>query len=179
MTRMTKSSTSTKSHGPANPGTSSSTRSCPHLLIEPFRTFDVHEEVQWDGWQQIMTALDEARPGPVPAARRGLVPGSRACRTAAQAVAAILLRNTRPDWARKRSMTLARPRRPLPHRRVHRPIAGMQGERCLLRPDPGFAAHQGHPPRTRSARLRQADAGQARHEQRPGADRSPFVADRE
>jgi hypothetical protein len=31
----------------------------PHLLIEPFRTFDVHEEVQCDGWEQIMTALRE------------------------------------------------------------------------------------------------------------------------
>jgi hypothetical protein len=31
----------------------------PHLLIEPFRTFDVQEEVKSDGWQRIMTALDE------------------------------------------------------------------------------------------------------------------------
>ena len=31
----------------------------PHLLIEPFRTFDIHEETQCDGWEQIMTVLDE------------------------------------------------------------------------------------------------------------------------
>ena len=31
----------------------------PHLLIEPFKTFDVQEEVKADGWQQIMTALDK------------------------------------------------------------------------------------------------------------------------
>ena len=31
----------------------------PHLLIEPFRTFDVHEEVKADGWPRIMTALRE------------------------------------------------------------------------------------------------------------------------
>jgi hypothetical protein len=31
----------------------------PHLLVEPFRTFDVHEEVQCDGWHRIMTALNE------------------------------------------------------------------------------------------------------------------------
>ena len=31
----------------------------PHLLIEPFRTFDVQEEVKADGWEQIMTALDK------------------------------------------------------------------------------------------------------------------------
>jgi hypothetical protein len=31
----------------------------PHLLVEPFRTFDVHEEVQGDGWERIMTALNE------------------------------------------------------------------------------------------------------------------------
>ena len=31
----------------------------PHLLIEPFRTFDVQDEVKADGWDQIMTALDE------------------------------------------------------------------------------------------------------------------------
>ena len=31
----------------------------PHLLVEPFRTFDVHEEVQCDGWERIMTALNE------------------------------------------------------------------------------------------------------------------------
>jgi hypothetical protein len=31
----------------------------PHLLIEPFRTFDVQEEVKSDGWSQIMTALKE------------------------------------------------------------------------------------------------------------------------
>jgi hypothetical protein len=31
----------------------------PHLLIEPFRTFDVQEDVQCDGWDEIMTALEE------------------------------------------------------------------------------------------------------------------------
>jgi hypothetical protein len=31
----------------------------PHLLIEPFRTFDVQEEVKSDGWERIMTALEE------------------------------------------------------------------------------------------------------------------------
>src|SRR4051812_40139436 len=31
----------------------------PHLLIEPFKTFDVHEDAQCDGWEQIMTALAE------------------------------------------------------------------------------------------------------------------------
>ena len=30
----------------------------PYLLIEPFKTFDVHEEAQCDGWEQIMTALE-------------------------------------------------------------------------------------------------------------------------
>ena len=29
----------------------------PHLLVEPFRTFDVQDEVKADGWEQIMTAL--------------------------------------------------------------------------------------------------------------------------
>lgn len=29
----------------------------PFLLIEPFRTFDCHEEVKCDGWNQIVTAL--------------------------------------------------------------------------------------------------------------------------
>jgi hypothetical protein len=31
----------------------------PHLLVEPFRTFDAHQEVKSDGWHQIMTALDK------------------------------------------------------------------------------------------------------------------------
>jgi hypothetical protein len=31
----------------------------PHLLIEPYRTFDTHNEVCCDGWPQIMTALRE------------------------------------------------------------------------------------------------------------------------
>jgi len=31
----------------------------PHLLIEPYRTFDCHEEVKWDGWNRIVTALQE------------------------------------------------------------------------------------------------------------------------
>ncbi len=31
----------------------------PHLLIEPFRTFDCHEEVKCDGWNLIVTALRE------------------------------------------------------------------------------------------------------------------------
>lgn len=31
----------------------------PYLLVEPFKTFDVHEEVKCDGWKQIMTALKE------------------------------------------------------------------------------------------------------------------------
>lgn len=31
----------------------------PHLLIEPYRTFDCHEEVKCDGWNRIVTALRE------------------------------------------------------------------------------------------------------------------------
>lgn len=31
----------------------------PHLLMEPYRTFDVKSEVQSEGWMQILTALDE------------------------------------------------------------------------------------------------------------------------
>lgn len=31
----------------------------PHLLIEPYRTFDCHDEVRSDGWNQIVTALRE------------------------------------------------------------------------------------------------------------------------
>jgi hypothetical protein len=31
----------------------------PYLLIEPFKTFDVHDEVKSDGWNRIMTALNE------------------------------------------------------------------------------------------------------------------------
>jgi hypothetical protein len=31
----------------------------PYLLIEPFRTFDVHNEAKVDGWHRIMTALQE------------------------------------------------------------------------------------------------------------------------
>mgnify|MGYP001822961826 CR=1 FL=1 len=31
----------------------------PRLLIEPYRTFDCHEDVKCDGWQQIITALKE------------------------------------------------------------------------------------------------------------------------
>ena len=31
----------------------------PHLLIEPYRTFDQHEDVICDGWNQIITALRE------------------------------------------------------------------------------------------------------------------------
>jgi hypothetical protein len=31
----------------------------PHLLMEPYRTFDCHEEVKFDGWNRIVTALRE------------------------------------------------------------------------------------------------------------------------
>jgi hypothetical protein len=31
----------------------------PRLLIEPFRTFDIHNQEQLEGWDRIMTALDE------------------------------------------------------------------------------------------------------------------------
>lgn len=31
----------------------------PHLLIEPFRTFDLHDEVQCEGWNEIVSALVE------------------------------------------------------------------------------------------------------------------------
>lgn len=31
----------------------------PHLLIEPFRTSDVHAEVKADGWKRLTTALEE------------------------------------------------------------------------------------------------------------------------
>src|SRR5262245_40743085 len=36
----------------------------PHLLVEPFQTFDVQEEVKSDGWHRIMTALNERGQGP-------------------------------------------------------------------------------------------------------------------
>jgi hypothetical protein len=35
----------------------------PYLLIEPFRTFDVQEEVKSDGWSRIMTALEKQGQG--------------------------------------------------------------------------------------------------------------------
>lgn len=35
----------------------------PHLLIEPYRTFDCHEEVKCDGWNLIVTALREQGQG--------------------------------------------------------------------------------------------------------------------
>jgi hypothetical protein len=38
----------------------------PHLLVEPFQTFDVHEEAQCDGWEQIMTAPVWTGGTPVP-----------------------------------------------------------------------------------------------------------------
>ena len=31
----------------------------PYLLIEPFKTFGVHDDVKSDGWNRIMTALNE------------------------------------------------------------------------------------------------------------------------
>ncbi len=31
----------------------------PSLLIEPYRTFDIHDELQCEGWRMIMTALQE------------------------------------------------------------------------------------------------------------------------
>jgi len=45
----------------------------PHLLMEPFRTFDVHEDVKSEGWQRIMTALDEHGQG------LSLPPGVASC----------------------------------------------------------------------------------------------------
>ena len=35
----------------------------PHLLIEPYRTFDMRGEAECDGWNQIITALREHGPG--------------------------------------------------------------------------------------------------------------------
>jgi hypothetical protein len=50
----------------------------PYLLIEPFRTFDVQEEVKSDGWQRITTALAEHGQGlslpPGAASYREVVP---------------------------------------------------------------------------------------------------------
>lgn len=31
----------------------------PHLLLEPFRTFDEFDDVQLDGWHRMMATLDE------------------------------------------------------------------------------------------------------------------------
>ncbi len=45
----------------------------PHLLIEPFRTFDSHEEVKSEGWPQIATALQEHGQG------LSLPPGVASC----------------------------------------------------------------------------------------------------
>ncbi len=62
----------------------------PYLLIEPFRTFDSHEDVT-DGWPRITTALQDHGQRPVVAPRRGVVRGGRLCRLAAQALAATVL----------------------------------------------------------------------------------------
>jgi hypothetical protein len=45
----------------------------PYLLIEPYRTFDMHEEVKCDGWNQIVTALKEHGQG------LSLPPGVHSC----------------------------------------------------------------------------------------------------
>ncbi len=45
----------------------------PHLLIEPYRTFDCHEEVKCEGWNRIVTALREHGQG------LSLPPGVNAC----------------------------------------------------------------------------------------------------
>jgi hypothetical protein len=50
----------------------------PHLLIEPFQTFDVQDEVKSDGWHQIMAALEKHGQGlslpPSVASYREVVP---------------------------------------------------------------------------------------------------------
>jgi hypothetical protein len=51
----------------------------PHLLIEPYRTFDMHEEVKCDGWNQIVTALKEHGQG------LSLPPGVNSCEEAVPA----------------------------------------------------------------------------------------------
>ena len=55
----TKSSTSMKSPGPANLGTSFSTRSCRTCLWNPSGRLTAHCEFQCEGWQQIASALQE------------------------------------------------------------------------------------------------------------------------
>jgi len=39
----------------------------PHLLIETYRTFDCHEEVKCDGWNQIVNRLARTWSGPISA----------------------------------------------------------------------------------------------------------------
>ena len=43
---------------PSEPWSVILNRIVPHLLIEPYRTFDIHEEVNCDGWIEIVTALE-------------------------------------------------------------------------------------------------------------------------
>jgi hypothetical protein len=45
----------------------------PHLLLEPYRTFDVHEDVTCDGWTRIVSALREHGEG------LSLPPGVESC----------------------------------------------------------------------------------------------------
>ncbi len=45
----------------------------PHLLIEPYRTFDVHDDVTCDGWPRIVSALREHGEG------LSLPPGVESC----------------------------------------------------------------------------------------------------
>ena len=51
----------------------------PHLLMEPYRTFDSHQEVKCDGWNQIVTALREHGQG------LSLPPGAKSPEEAVQA----------------------------------------------------------------------------------------------
>jgi hypothetical protein len=115
----------------------------PHLLMEPFRTFDVHEDVKSDGWHRIMTALDEHSQGlslpPGVASFREVVPAG----LAAQAVAAVLPRGPQRAGPRRGPHPGRRGRRSLASGRTHHQAAQVQGECGLLRPYPGFAPHQG------------------------------------
>lgn len=59
---------------PSEPWRASLNRIAPHLLIEPFRTFDVHDEVKAEGWERIMAALEKHGQG------LSLPPGATSCR---------------------------------------------------------------------------------------------------
>jgi len=141
----------------------------PRLLIETFRTFDIHEEVQCEGWRNLADCLAEHGDG------LSLPQG------VSSALEVVPLELRHKLWLQDcfdalsglgqyEELTLENGEQEYRIGGFRWAFTGTQGHRSILQPHPRLALGAGHPTRKGQTDLREDDAGAVGNEGHNGTD---------